>query len=135
MKVLGPYKIGAVEQHNLAPGASWDLPRAKINADMLAKAKIGDLFWLQEPWSLYTSRRFTRQNISEVAPGPVGTAPSAFIRPFAHELRLRRFDCDLAKSDSRITLEIMGFPEHAVRVVIHFQKIGNFQREREAARA
>ena len=83
---------------------------------------------------MVTSRQFGPQNIREAVPGPIGTAPPAHIRTKLHQLRLQpRSALVLERADSRITLEIMGIGEHALRVLVHFQQVDAFLKARAVA--
>jgi hypothetical protein len=133
MQVLGSYMIGRYEQRDLVDGCPMELPRDRIIARILARASIGDLIWLKEPWSLVTSREHGPQNISAAIPGPVGTRPPAHLAKIIHKLRQQpRSALVLDRADSRITLEIMCIGEHSVRALVHFQQIDDFLKSRQA---
>lgn len=135
MKLLGSCIISTFEQHQMAAGASLDLPRERLMPTMLPRARIGDLMWAQEPWALVTSRRFGPQNIREAIVGPVagGRVIPDRIKHILHELRQRRMTAvSLAREDSRATLEIMGISEHAVRVMVHMTQVDEFLKARPA---
>lgn len=135
MKLLGSCIISTLEQRTLADGASLDLPRTRLEPRILARARIGDLMWAQEPYALALSRRFGPQNIREVLVGPVAgkrTIP-VHIKHILHQLRQKRMAAHtLSRQDSRATLEIMGISEHAVRVQVHMQQVDAFLKARAA---
>lgn len=134
MQLLGSYMIGRHEQHQLVDGGTLDLPRERIAARILSRASIGDLIWLKEPWCLVTSRRHGPQNVRWALPGPIGERPPPHIAKILHHLRLRPLSAlVLERGDSRITLEIMGITEHAVRCLVHFQQIDEFLKAKAAA--
>ena len=127
MKVLGTHMISRNEQSALVHGASIDIARERIVPRILAKAVIGDLLWVKEPWALYESRRTDHQNIREAVPGGVLTRPPERIRPYVEGLKITPMSAiALERADSRATLEIMGVGEHAVRVHVHMQQVDAF---------
>ncbi len=135
MRVLGSYMVGSLEQKLLKDGMLWDLPRDHIMSKIVARAAVGDLLWLKEPFWLITSRRHGPQNICEVVPGPVmGTRKPARLAKILDQLRQqRRSALVLERPDSRITLEIAAIGERAISMRVHFRQIDAFLRERPAA--
>ncbi len=135
MKILGSFMVGTFEQREMLDGGARDLPRDRIMARILARASIGDLLWLKEPFSLITSRAQGKQNVREIVPGNItkATLPK-YLAPYIHQLRIQPCSARvLERADSRITLEIMGITEHAVRVLVHFCQIDEFVKARSAA--
>jgi hypothetical protein len=124
MRVLGSIPFNTMQQRWLIGGASIDLPRAEFADRILARAQIGDLIWVKEPWALLRSRQFGPQNVREAVVGPVGTAPSARIRPIMNQLKWStQSPLTLERGDSRATLEVMGISDHAIRVLVHMKQV------------
>jgi hypothetical protein len=133
MKVLGSYMIGTMDQRALVADGCIELPRDRIMARHLARADIGDLLWLKEPFALITSRQAGPQNIREIVVGPVGTPPPAHIRHIVHHLRYSpRSALILERADTRATLEIMGILPDAVRCLVHMVQVDEFLKARAA---
>ena len=134
MKVLGSYPIGVNEQRALAGTATMELPRNNLRSFVLARAEIGDLFWVKEPWALIKSRAFGPQNVRDVIVGPVGTLPPEYLRRYIGQLRITpQSALTLERGDSRATLEVMAINEHAIRVQVHMVQIDKFLRAGRAA--
>jgi hypothetical protein len=134
MRLLGACIISILEQRSIVDGFTLDLPRERLMPKMLPGARIGDIMWAQEPWTLVTSRRFGPQNIREAIVGPVagGTrVVPGHIKPYLHELNNKPMSAtSLAKEDSRATLEIMGISEHSVRLLVHMVQVDTFIKAR-----
>lgn len=134
MIVLGAYGFTFEGQRQLAAGVSLDLPLSRFAPRILARAKIGDLMWVKEPWALLRSRQFGPQNIREAVVGPAGTPPPARLKHLMRELRLSPQPAlTLERGDSRATLEIMGISEHAVRVLVHMVQVDALMAARRSA--
>lgn len=56
MKVLGPALITTVQQHALATGVDVVIPRTAVYPSAAKRARIGDLFWVREPYQEYVTK-------------------------------------------------------------------------------
>jgi hypothetical protein len=130
MKVLGRVLVTEQQQRKLAPGATLDIPRAQFRALVRAKAHIGDLLWVQEPyWEYLPKNRFTSQTVHGIVPcaaferheRPKSAGNGPVRRKFRDGSRLPRVL-------SRYTLEIQAvLPDQSgIRCTAHLMQIDTF---------
>jgi hypothetical protein len=134
MKVLGYCIFETIEQRRLAEGAELSLPRSSFLPDVLKDARLGDLIWVKEPWSLISSRRYGPANIREVAVGPVELRNRNLpprVRAVVNQLRNQPKPAyALARADSRATLEITGIGEETLQVTVHMMQVDQLRRQK-----
>lgn len=133
-RVLGSLPISFIRQRSLADGIEWSVPRWHLRREVLARAQVGDLLWIKEPWSLFKSRSFGKQNICEPVPGGIlNLNIPDHIKPYRHQLSVTRHPAStLARDDSRATLEIVAMDDELIRVRAHMQQVDAFLKGRRA---
>lgn len=56
MIVVGPALIGRDQQRRLAEGATLEIAKSCVYADAADRARVGDLWWVREPYVEYVAK-------------------------------------------------------------------------------
>jgi hypothetical protein len=111
MRVLGPALITPAQQKMLAEGAVLEIGRGAAYASAAKRARIGDVFWVREPYIEFIPAQFgCPANIGAFLPGfgpKLYAEKPAYLKPYAHLCRRKQHLAQgMTRSLSRASLEI-----------------------------
>ncbi len=143
-KIIGHILIDRAQQRQIAHGATFSLPLAQFRETIKWAAHMGDFAWVKEPFVVATpteayvgGRRITA---GAAVPGDVGDYHDAIpseikARPYA--VTVHRTGEELRRSESRFTVEIVGFDRVAntIQFFAHRRQIDEFIATRKSVAA
>lgn len=131
-RILGHVTLGLLQQRELVPGATFELPLRQFRETIKWEAHIGDMAWVKEPWCMLMPHAIvlaghfislTKDRIPEIA------------RKRGYKLEFHPDGRGLHRRESRFTLEVMGYTPDAgtVRLLVHECQIDHLVESRRAA--
>lgn len=134
VRVLGPAIIDHRQQRAIEKGASELLiGRDRVFVDAAERAKVGDLWWIKEPYCQVTSQQFgTVKNINEMIPGSaLGMSIPERLKPHWESLRKKpMLDAfGLRRGESRATLRIIEIRPAGFYCAVLMKNVDEFCRK------
>lgn len=137
MRNLGPAIIDYCQQREIERGArSLLIGRNRIFPDAAARAQVGDIFWVKEPYNEIKSRQSGPQHIHEMVPGsPMGMTIPEHLKFSFHKLRMipQRPAATLNKGDSRACMCIRTIEPKGFRCEVIMQNVSDYLSAQAAA--
>lgn len=132
MKVLGPAIIDWRQQRAMEKGAKELLiGRDRVFADILARARPGDLFWVKETYRDFQPGPGCPSGMSAIVPGSaMGQQLPEHIKPWSHKCKIKGpLDAfGLRRGESRATLRILAIRPSGFQCAVIMSNVDEFCR-------